>query len=161
MSVRRPARRRPGIEQLAYPLVIGLEDLGAADRGVGVAQSGIARNVDRFAAAGDGRCHLGVAIAVDHQPRIILRHQRRIERGGHLARHAKCADVPGNVTLQFAGRQPQIIQPARDAPAGMIHDDDEIRASLPSDLQEGRRLVGGQQLLVRLFTLHERVLFPC
>src|ERR1700675_519592 len=92
-------RRGPLVEQRAYLPMIGLEDLGAPRRdGLG-GEADIAGDLDVFADGRNRARHGRIAIAVDHQPRIILRDQRRMERLGHTPRHAQRPDVPGNVSV--------------------------------------------------------------
>jgi len=55
-----------------------------------------------------------------------LREQRRIEGLCRTARHAQCADVPGDVPHELGIRQSKIAQAPRNARAGMIRDDEKI-----------------------------------
>ena len=55
--------------------------------------------------------------------------------------------------LQLRIGQSQIRQTPRNARAGVIHDDDEIRAALELEFLEGRRFVGAEQPLIGCGTL--------
>lgn len=91
-----------------------------------------------------------IAIAIDHQARIVLRHQRRIDGGRHSARDAKGTDVPGDVSLEFRGGQSKIRQTPRDACTGVVHHDDKGRSTLALVFDERRRFVGGKQWHLRV-----------
>ncbi len=68
-----------------------------------------------------------------------------MERRGHAPRHAQRTDVPRNVAVEFAGRQAEVAEGARDAVAGMIDHDDEIRPPVPPHFDERRRFIGSEQ----------------
>ena len=70
------------------------------------------------------------AVAVDHQPRIGLQDRVRVEFVGHEAHHRLDADIPGDVPAQFAFRHAEIAERARDAPSGMVADQQERRGAL-------------------------------
>ena len=125
--------------------MIGIEDLRPAGGDLGGASVQIAWNDHPLADLRDRGRHPGVPIAIDHQPRIVLRDQRRIERLGHAARQPERSDIPGDVPVQFGRRQSQISKAPRNPRAGMIDHDDEIRPAVPALLEHGGRLVGGQE----------------
>ena len=98
------------IQQRRRCCMIGLEDLSAraasASAGLRLMLPGISVCL---AHGRDRGGHLGIAIAVDHQPRIVLRHERRIEHRGEVPRRdAEGADVPGDVPLEFGGGKPRL-----------------------------------------------------
>ena len=77
--------------------MIGIEDRLAPGEALLVGQPHVSRYFGRLAQRRDRGGHLRIAIAVDHEPRIVLRHQWRIERRGDPGRYRQCADVPGDV----------------------------------------------------------------
>ena len=91
----------------------------------------------------------GSTVAIDHQPRVILRDQRRVQRCRHMARHRQRPDVPGNVTFQFEVLHPQRAERARYAGTCMIHRDHEGARAGDVQCQERRRLIRRQQGLNR------------
>ena len=86
------------------------------------------------------------SVAVDHQARIGLGDQRRIEGGGEAARDRLDPEVVGDVALEMLGRETEVAEHARQPPPGMIAREHERRVALrPLDLN-GRRLVGLDRL---------------
>ncbi len=74
------ADRLPVVQQFANAPMIGIEDFLATRGDFRGAQADIAGNLAQLADAGNRCRNLGVAVAVDHQPGIILRYQRRIDQ---------------------------------------------------------------------------------
>ena len=68
-------------------------------------------------------------VAVDHEPRIALHDQMRVEMLRQHLGDAGNADVPGDVPRQFALGQAEIAEHARDQPAVMVAGQQERRAS--------------------------------
>ena len=98
-------RRQPvaqaTVDDLLDAPVIGIED-GLPPRFRGFArQSFIARYRGGVADQRDRACGMRRAVAVDHQPRIALRDQMRVELFRQRLRDAGNADVPGDVPRQF------------------------------------------------------------
>ena len=68
------------------------------------------------------------AVAVDHQPRIALRDQMRVEMLRQRLGDAGNADIPGDMPRQFALGQAEIAEHARNQPAVMVAGEQERRA---------------------------------
>ena len=90
----------------------------------------IGRNWRQLADLGYGARNGWIAIAVDHQARIDLFDERRIEGVRHQARHAGRSYVPGDVPVEFGGRQPHIAKDFRDLPAGVVARQEEGRGAV-------------------------------
>ena len=103
----RPAGCEALVDQHLYAIVIGPEDLRPARFDLRRGQRGIAGNLAVFADRGYRRGRVGIAVAVDHEAGIVLRNQRRIQRRRHPRRDRERTDVPGDMPLQFGGRQSQ------------------------------------------------------
>ena len=69
-------------------------------------------------------------VAVDDEPRVALHDQMRVEMFRQHFGDPGNADVPGDVPRQFALRQPEIAEHARDQAAVMVTGQQERRASL-------------------------------
>ena len=68
-------------------------------------------------------------VAVDHEPRVALHDQMRVEILRHPLGDAGDADVPADVPLQLALRQAEIAERLRNQAAVMIAGEQERRAS--------------------------------
>ena len=139
-----PAR----VSRLQDPLqrvVVGPEQRRDARVALGLGDAFVARDRRRFADRRDRGGHVGRPVAVDHQARIGLGDERRIEGGGQSARDRLDPDVVGDVALEVLGREAEVAERARHAPAGVIAGEHERRIAVrPLDVN-GRRLVGLEQ----------------
>jgi len=84
----------------------------------------------------------GAAIAIDHQPRIVLCDQRRIECPYDQVSDSQGADVPIDVPLELGRWQSQISKTLGEAPAGVIDHDHEYGSPVSSLLKDRVRLAG-------------------
>src|SRR6185437_10310120 len=100
--------------------VIGLEQPGAPLAPLRPIERGIGGDRDAVALARDRARIIGMAIAVDDEPRIASEHSGRIEQGRKAARHRGSADVPADMLRQNDLGQAKPIQRRRHNPAGMI-----------------------------------------
>ena len=88
---------------------------------------------------------MGRPVAVDHQARIGLGDERRVEGGGEPARDRLDPDVVGDVALEVLGREAEVAERARHPPPGVIAREHERRIAVrPLDVN-GLRLVGLEQ----------------
>ncbi len=92
-------------------------------RGAG---GGVERGVARHGGAVADRGHRvgrgGVAVAVDHQPRVALMDERRVERARERLAERGHADVPADVPRQLGVGQAEPGQRARHPPPAMVAD---------------------------------------
>ena len=105
------ALRRRCVDHLADAAMVGIEDLSAPRLGGIAGEAFIAGNDGRFADARDRTCGVRRPVAVDHQPRIALRDQMRIEMFRQRVGDAGNADVPGDMPCQLVLRQAEIAEP--------------------------------------------------
>ena len=91
----------------------------------------------------------GRPVAVDHQPRIRLHDETGVQPVGQRPAEAGDADIPGDVARAVGLAQPEIVQPARDAPPGMIANQQKRRCAAAAVVDHRRRLVRRQQRLMR------------
>src|SRR5258705_4796357 len=127
-------------------LVVRLEDLALARAYLLGGQAHVSGNRRRLADRRYGGRLLRTTVAVDHQPRVILCNQWRIQSGGHALSHGQRADVPGDMPLEIRLRKTQRCQALRDAPAGMIDGNHEGRPAVPPAGKNRGWLVRGQQV---------------
>src|SRR5262249_47479397 len=96
-----PPGYRTFLQQRAEMLVVRFEDLalpGADLLGGEIQVSGDWRRLaDRRYR---GRLSWAT-VAVDHQPRVILCHQRCVEGLGYALSHGQCSNVPGDMPLEI------------------------------------------------------------
>ena len=88
---------------------------------------------------------MGRAVAVDHEPRVALHDQMRVELFRQLFRDAGNADVPGDVPRQLALGQSEIAQHARNQPAVVIASEKERRPSRGIVLADRGNIFGSQK----------------
>src|ERR1700710_23779 len=88
---------------------------------------------------------MGWAVAVDHEPRVELHDQMRVELVRQLFRDAGDADVPGDVTYQLALGQTEIAEPARNQSAVMITGEKERRSPRGVILADRGNIFGSQK----------------
>ena len=141
----RDARLRAGLQDALEGVVIRPEqrlDPGLARRR---RDALVARDRGRIADRRDRRRHVGRPVAVDHEPRIALRDQRRLERRGQPAGDRLDPDVVGDVALEVLGCQAEVAERARHPAPGVIAGEHERRAAVrPLDV-DGLRLIGLEQ----------------
>ena len=89
-------------EQIVNPVMIGMEDLGCARFDRSFTETPIAGD-DRVLAHRDHHEVGGSrgAIAIDHEPRVLLQDQGRIEPGGESARDPRGTDVPRDMAFEI------------------------------------------------------------
>ena len=105
----------------------------------------VARDRGRIADRRDRRRRVGRPVAVDHEPRIALRDQRRLEGRGEAAGDRLDPDVVGDVALEVLGCQAEVAERARHPAPGVIAGEHERRAAVrPLDM-DGLRLIGLEQ----------------
>ena len=126
---RRPLLAQPRIDHLVDAAMIGIEDRPSPRLGLIARQTLITLDGGRLADARDRAWRRRRPVAVDHQPRVALRDQMRIELLCERLGHAGNADVPGDMPRQFVFRQAEIAEHARDQPAVMIASQQERRGS--------------------------------
>ena len=112
---RRHARAQARVDDLVDVVMVGIEDRPAPRLGRVAGKAFIARNGGGFADARDRTWRRRRTIAVDHQPRVALRDQMRVEMFRERVGDAGNADIPGDVPRQFAQPEPEIAEHARDA----------------------------------------------
>ena len=109
-----------GLDHLVDAAVIGIEDRGPPRFRRIARKPLIAGNDGRLADARDRACRGRRAVAVDHQPRITLRDQMRIELFRQRVGNACNADIPGDVPLELAQGHAEIAERVRDGAAVMV-----------------------------------------
>jgi hypothetical protein len=144
----RDQRRRQVFASAAIKLggdavMIGREDFRYARRPIGNAQRQIAWDFGMLADGDDGGVHGGIAVAVDHQPGIILQDGEGGEPRGQQARHSRRADIPTDMPPALRLRNAEGSKRARNPMGGVIADDQERRGVGAPDSHEGCWLVGG------------------
>src|SRR5260370_39050529 len=127
-------------------LVVRLEDLAPAGAYLLGGQVQVSGNRRRLADRRYGVRLLRTTVAVDHQPRVILCDQWRIQSGGPALSHGQRADVPGDMPLEIRLCKTQRCKALRDTPAGMIDGNHEGRPAVPPAGKNRGWLVRGQQL---------------
>ena len=121
--------------------MVGIEDLPAPHLGGLARDAVIAGNHGGLADARDRAGRLRRPVAVDHQPRIALRDQMRVELLRQRIRHAGNADIPGDMPRQLALREPEIAETARDQPAVVVASQKERRAPGRVNFQNRRKIL--------------------
>ena len=135
-------------EQIVDPVVIGMEDLGCARFDRSLTQTSIAGD-DRVLAHLDHEVGgARGAIAIDHEPRVTLQDQGRIEPGGEPARDLRCADVPRNVAFEIGVGQAQRSQPCGQRATPVLAGQEERRRSRRTYDFDRRRIAGDEQVRV-------------
>jgi len=128
--------------------VIGVEDrcrpLAPLFRG----QAAIAGNIDPVADLRDRGRVLQMAVAVDHQPRIVILQQWRVQALAQPLPQLRDADIPGNVLVEMFRAQAEIIEAARHRPPGMVAKQDQRRLSCRIAAFERYRIARLQQGIV-------------
>ena len=121
--------------------VIGRENFARALLGVvrrqilvGKDRRSVACGYDRLGAAGR-------PVAVDHQTRIRLHDEAGIQPVGQVAADAGNADIPGDVPRAVGLAKSEIVQPARNAPPGMVANEQERRGAGRPLFDNGRWFV--------------------
>src|SRR6202035_2067530 len=127
-------------------LVVRLEDLALAGAYLLAGQVHISGNRRRLADRRYGGRLGRMTVAVDHQPRVILCDQWRIQIGGYTLSHRQRSDVPGDMPPEIRLRKTQRCQALRDAPAGMIDGNHEGRPAVPPAGKDRGWLVRAQQV---------------
>ena len=117
------------VDHLGDAAMVGIEDRLPPRLGRLARKAFVAGDDGRFADARDRARRVGRTVAVDHQPRIALRDQMRVQMLRQRVGDAGNADIPGDMPRQLARRQPEIAEHARDQPAVMIAGQQERRAS--------------------------------
>ena len=125
--------------------MIGIEDGLAPRRHRAASKAVIAGNDSCLADARDRAWRAGRSIAVDHQPRITLRDQLRVEMLRQGVGDAGNTGVPGDMACQFVGRQPEIAEDARDQAAVMIRGQQERRAAGGIIFVDGRNIFAAEE----------------
>ena len=137
---------RAGVHHGGDAVVVGPEDLGDAGLDLARVEIAVARDLRGFADQRHGAFDLGIAVAVDHQARIALQHERRVEQLrdplGHLGR----AQVPGDMAPPIGLGDPERAQLSRDPVAGVIADQQERRPAIRPDYGHRRRVIGFEKL---------------
>src|SRR5258708_24837058 len=100
--------------------MIGIENLLPPYLGRLARERFIAGNHGRLAEARDRARGRERTIAVDHEPRIALRDQSRVELVRELLRDTRDADIPGDMPRQLVRRQPEIAERFWDQPPVMV-----------------------------------------
>ena len=139
------ACRESRIQQRAHTGMVGIEDRGSPRADLRCAQSQVARNAGPLTQRRNRAGNVRIAVAVDHEPRIVLGDERSIKRRRNFMGYAEAADVPGNVPFQLGRRHAEVTQLSRNAPARVVNHDDEVRRPLRAPLAEGRRLIRREQ----------------
>ena len=80
----------------------------------------VARNLGGFADLRYRARDIGVAVAINHQARIGLQDQRRIQQARKLTPDGANADIPCNMPQSFGFRQTERAEPARESAPGML-----------------------------------------
>src|ERR1700730_9347571 len=127
---RRTTFAQPLLDDFGDAAMVGIEYLLVPRLYRVARQAFVAGNQGRFADARDRTWRARRTIAVDHQPRIALRDQMRVEMFRQRLGDAGNADIPGDMPRQLGCRQPEIAERARDLPAVMIRCQQERRAAL-------------------------------
>lgn len=148
------------IEQRPQMLVVGLEDLTAARLDFLGAERRIARNPRRLRNGGNRGRDPRTAIAVDDEPRVVLRHERRIERGRDSLSDPQSTDVPRDMPLEIKSRKSEGTETLRDAPARMIDHDHERRAPAAPELEDRSRLIRREQSIAQYDSSGMRAPWP-
>jgi hypothetical protein len=109
-----------GVQHFGDGVVIGGVDFGDPRRAIGVRRRDVAgdRRPVRYLRHRAGRG--GIAVAVDHQPRKMLRHRSRIQARGKRPAEPGHPDVPADMPPPLALGQAEIAQLPGDCTAGMI-----------------------------------------
>ena len=136
---------QPAVDHLVDASVIGIEDRRPPRLGRRCRDPFIAGDDRRLAEARDRARRLRRTIAVDHQPRITLRDQMRVELFRQRIRNPGNADIPGDVPLELAPRQPEIAKRTRDGPAVMVTGQQERRAPRAIILAHRRNILAVQE----------------
>jgi transglutaminase-like putative cysteine protease len=105
--------------------VVRREDLAAAGLGGVSRKRPVSRHGHCVADRGDAGGMAGVAIAVDHQPRIALFDEGRIVPAREQPSHFADPEVDCDVSAQLGLRQAEVGQAARHPVAGMIAGEQE------------------------------------
>ena len=150
-AVHRDDDRRPAVLGAAFELgcqaiVVWPEDLLLPGEPVGRIEVHVAGDGRRLRHLDDRARHQQVAVAVDHQARIDLHDERRIERCGDLLRHRANPDVPGDVTLELALRHAEPPERLRDDLSGVVGGQEERRRAVRIEHDDRIRLVVGEKL---------------
>lgn len=102
--------RRRQFTQLALPqmivdgVVIRQKHLALARQRVFGVDTDIAGDRRQLGQVRDRAGDAGRPVAVDHQPRIALMDQRRVQLAAQMARHAQRADIPADVAFDLPWR---------------------------------------------------------
>lgn len=131
-------------------MVIRLENLAPPCRALAVRNPFVARDRGGLGDHGNRACRGRRAVAVDHQPRIALCDQMRIEQLCESLGDASNADVPADVPDKLAFRDAEIAQRVRQHPSVMIRGEQEGRSPLRILLMHGRSVALAKQLIGRL-----------
>src|SRR5215470_16198919 len=115
-----------------------IKNLAAARFGSFARQSLIAGDRGRFADHRYGAWHVRRAVAVDHQPRVSLRDQMRIEQPRQSLDNAGNADVPAYVAGKLVFAKPEIAESLWNQPAKVVAGDEERRAAARIFLEHRR-----------------------
>ena len=116
--------------------MVGIEDRRPPRRGGVSGQPFIAGDDGRFAETRDRTRRFRRTVAVDHQPRIALRDQVGVEVFRQRVGDAGDADIPGDMPLEFAGRQAEIAKRAGNDAAVMVGCQQERRGRFGVVLQD-------------------------
>ncbi|QNT70813.1 hypothetical protein HQ394_17710 [Defluviicoccus vanus] len=127
---------------------------GAMVRGKQFADTDLALTCVEPLVAGDD--HTGTAggnqlitaqwsVAVDDQPRIAARHQRRIEQLGEATGDLQRTWIPGDMAGEGGSAEAKPVEAARNAVGGVIADDDGMAGTMRVVHRPCRRLVGGEE----------------
>jgi len=126
----------PGVEESSHRIVEGMEDRIGPDPAVGLRQADIGGDRRRLADFRGEMRDVGPAIAVAYEARIALHEERRVEHVRERRRDLARTDVPGDMACPGLLGQPHRAEPTRDAAAGMLADQHDVRgAVLVSGLQ--------------------------
>ncbi len=135
------------VQRFGNGLVIGLEDFPDPRRALGRVEPVVAGDLGGLAPGRHGVGPIRGAVAVDHQARIGLQCQRRVEPLRHVARNRSRAYVPGDVARQVGLVQPQIAQALRDPVARVVAGQEKGRTAARVLERDRRRLVLAEELV--------------
>src|SRR6202048_1100341 len=110
---RRNALAHAPVDHLVDAAMVGIEYRPAPRLGRVAPKAFVAGDDGGFADPRDRAWRARRAIAVDHQPRVTLRDQMRVQMFRQRIRDAGNAGIPGDMPRQLACRQAEIAEDAR------------------------------------------------
>ena len=110
-------------------------------RALALVDRAVSRNHRPVGEPHDQRRIVAAAIGIDQETRELRQHRRRVETPRQRQRHGAGAGIPGDVTRERVGSEPQRPISGRDAVLGMIADQDEAARRVALDDREWRKAV--------------------